>query len=665
MKYFIYSIFSILILISMIIIICINDNYNIDNYKNNPEFFKFNNIRYLSDKINKNKNETKFDNYSEYFRQFKKTQNFFDGLEKRLKEQLFDGEVNYTNIPWNNTINNTNANITKNGLMIMRIFLPYDRDKINLEQYPIFKFKILENKTLDNLILISIVNSNNSKYNNIYKYSYINEKYVRNITLNDYNESFLNISYNSKVEKNHYFNSIPYYIQHCNFQYNLYFINNNKTLNISNDNNIKNRTNINNTNTNNIIEIEGMTGTLYSHNCKIKMEFNLKKHSYTINELYNRIIAYSIISVCLSLFHLINTKLFIKKIDLSMVNLNSICVFTICQNIIWNCYCCYNHFFLLINFLEYKFCFSIIFALNFINFGYIEFPLLYQLLSLKYSHLINDVLSYRKKIIQFCILFYITILFSFLFVMKCFYSPPFIIFSFVITWLPQILFNIYYKNRVSFPIIYIIGVLLNRIFPSFYFNYYENNFLRIPLNRDIVIKSISILLILTIILYSQSLFGPRWFLFIIQNDEYDFFIDEKDLRILKKDLDNLECLICLNPIIENKQNNNVSIYDNAAGFNETDHLVIDVNDNSSLNDLDNNKSKGLLKYCCRFKYKDRCIGENSIIFNFHEFSKNIMNKPFMITPCMHVFHSECLEEWFKMKKECPNCRTMITQDMYN
>ena len=99
----------------MIIIICINDNYNIDNYKNNPEFFKFNNIRYLSDKINKNKNETKFDNYSEYFRQFKKTQNFFDGLEKRLKEQLFDGEVNYTNI--------TN-NESKTGIMNLRIFLP-------------------------------------------------------------------------------------------------------------------------------------------------------------------------------------------------------------------------------------------------------------------------------------------------------------------------------------------------------------------------------------------------------------------------------------------------------------------------------------------------------------------------------------------------------------
>ena len=29
----------------------------------------------------------------------------------------------------------------------------------------------------------------------------------------------------------------------------------------------------------------------------------------------------------------------------------------------------------------------------------------------------------------------------------------------------------------------------------------------------------------------------------------------------------------------------------------------------------------------------------------------------MLTPCHHVFHTECLEIWFNNKKECPNCRT--------
>ena len=40
--------------------------------------------------------------------------------------------------------------------------------------------------------------------------------------------------------------------------------------------------------------------------------------------------------------------------------------------------------------------------------------------------------------------------------------------------------------------------------------------------------------------------------------------------------------------------------------------------------------------------------------------KNInATKPFMITPCNHVFHSKCLELWIEKKKECPFCRRQI------
>ena len=32
-----------------------------------------------------------------------------------------------------------------------------------------------------------------------------------------------------------------------------------------------------------------------------------------------------------------------------------------------------------------------------------------------------------------------------------------------------------------------------------------------------------------------------------------------------------------------------------------------------------------------------------------------------VTPCSHVFHSECLEKWFEFKKECPNCRISMKE----
>ena len=31
----------------------------------------------------------------------------------------------------------------------------------------------------------------------------------------------------------------------------------------------------------------------------------------------------------------------------------------------------------------------------------------------------------------------------------------------------------------------------------------------------------------------------------------------------------------------------------------------------------------------------------------------------MITPCDHIFHTECLEKWIQFKNECPYCKREI------
>ena len=47
------------------------------------------------------------------------------------------------------------------------------------------------------------------------------------------------------------------------------------------------------------------------------------------------------------------------------------------------------------------------------------------------------------------------------------------------------------------------------------------------------------------------------------------------------------------------------------------------------------------------------------MLEFHEHNFDIDKKPFMMTPCRHFFHTNCLESWFKQKKECPSCRQEI------
>ena len=649
MDYFFSLIYSIFILFSLLQLNIIYNSYNSNEIDFSDKEITNNNKLYNS--YNKNSrqlssltNESLLNISNSYHHYFLKKK-FLNLWNTQLKEKFFDGEVNYTYLSGQiNNITNTTLNTTYNtGYMNLRLFFPNER-RILQDENPTFKMRILENKTIDKWIFIA-------KYIKLRYFFDIYdeiEKINENISMHYYNETFFNLSYMSRFEHGEYF-GLPFNKTICNISYTFNFLLN--SINKTNNNKTWNEK-----------EISGIKGSLYSKDCKIKMEFNLEKHSNTYYKLYNHIFLYCLFSAFLSLFHSICTKIFINKIDFSAVNHSSISIFTVCQNIIWNSYCCYSHFYLLLSFIEFKFFFGIICTLYFFNFGVYEFPLLYQLLALKYSHMINDVLTYRKKLIQFCFIFYLTMLFCFIFAMKCFYSTNFIFCSFAFTFIPQIVYNINKKNRVSFPIIYIIDLILNRIYPSFYFCMFKNNFLRIPTNKISEIFNIIFLLSLSGLLYSQTLFGPEWFFPIKDITEFNFYLDEKELRKIKKnETDSLECLICLLPIIPQKKinaNNNENNNDNGFAFNETDNLVIEVNDNNIISTFENKK-------CCKFKYSNRCLGEKSILFNFHEFSKNINNLPYMITPCKHVFHSDCLEEWFKMKKECPSCRNIITQEMYD
>ena len=91
--------------------------------------------------------------------------------------------------------------------------------------------------------------------------------------------------------------------------------------------------------------------------------------------------------------------------------------------------------------------------------------------------------------------------------------------------------------------------------------------------------------------------------------------------------------------------------------NNSEYISINLNDSDEDTSI---KSGEKIK---NLYYKKKCNWNYFI--DFHERSWNIYNKPIMMTPCHHIFHSNCLEEWLRMKKECPSCRRDLSFDIIN
>ena len=161
---------------------------------------------------------------------------------------------------------------------------------------------------------------------------------------------------------------------------------------------------------------------------------------------------------------------------------------------------------------------------------------------------------------------------------------------------------------------------------------------------------------------------------------FDFYKTPQQLTTELSNADEIDCLICLLPLIPKEDDAecisiDVNIANNANGANANSlqtqgenvelvyresgsiHNNLDKQSNDVVMDSNNNHRK----WKCDVKWKE-CV---EMFVDFHEKSMNIHNKPYMVTPCHHAFHAECLESWFKMKKECPSCRNEIPLEMFN
>ena len=150
-----------------------------------------------------------------------------------------------------------------------------------------------------------------------------------------------------------------------------------------------------------------------------------------------------------------------------------------------------------------------------------------------------------------------------------------------------------------------------------YLKCYSNSIFSFRPNYLKVFVLTGVMVFEAIVLSLQKLLGPKFFYFKkYKQPKYNYF--RKKSEISESELEQ-ECVICLENIgkiteyIEPKKNKN-----------EKFNLEKKIND---------------------FISKMKNINKNE--------------RPFMVTPCHHIFHSRCLELWLEQKNECPYCRAKI------
>lgn len=178
-------------------------------------------------------------------------------------------------------------------------------------------------------------------------------------------------------------------------------------------------------------------------------------------------------------------------------------------------------------------------------------------------------------------------------------------------WIPQIIKNIYDDTYGPFSWHYVIGMSISRSFVPLYFLSTQDNFLSIEENRTFGTILVLYLILQIVGLLVQKKCGPRFFVpKKMHPQKYDYHREIPPEVLEQASNGRLECLICMEHVHvpqEDRLPPEVQLEEGAGGAED------DENENG----------------------------------------------PYVITPCNHIYHENCLSRWLECKFECPACRTTI------
>ena len=295
-------------------------------------------------------------------------------------------------------------------------------------------------------------------------------------------------------------------------------------------------------------------------------------------------------------------------------------LYTIFMQIMWSALICGVNFFLSLSFEPLTYEYGMPSMIYFALFSIFLLRILFIGWKSRYLDLLfNDMAQFRKKLFRFYLVFY-CLLFCTLISIKLWYTYfIFTYFLFASTWIFQIYYSAKNGTKPPMPYSYIFIASLFKTIIPIYLKAYENNIFSLRPNYFKVFLCSGTVIIEAIMVSLQKLLGPKFFIpKTYRQQSFDYY---KTAEEIPENIKNNQCVICL----ENLDNLGVNMQE------DSDDIFIKENGN----------------------YVEK------LAMMIQKWNKRKNSKPYMSTPCGHVFHSRCLETWLEVKNECPYCRQKV------
>jgi len=165
-------------------------------------------------------------------------------------------------------------------------------------------------------------------------------------------------------------------------------------------------------------------------------------------------------------------------------------------------------------------------------------------------------------------------------------------------------------------------ITIDRLFIPLYFRMCPENLFKFEPTPYFGMLVIFLNLLQIFIMMVQKIFGGKAILpKFLRPKSYNYYRNLDEIKTTNIDMENATCSICLLPLVASEEK-------------KTEDYFQDPKDTVT------NKIS-IFRKC------------------FSKCSLTKKEKPFMMTPCNHIFHSSCLKPWHDKKQDCPMCRLSL------